>query len=45
PLCAEFCSTKSLLAGDALVISNIFRERSAARGAPEALWGYTPTTG
>ncbi|WP_299803008.1 formate dehydrogenase FDH3 subunit beta [uncultured Shewanella sp.] len=45
PMCAELCATKALLAGDAEVVSNIFRERSAARGAPGAIWGYTPTTG
>ena len=33
PLCAEFCSTKALLAGDAEKISNIFRKRVVERGA------------
>lgn len=33
PLCAEMCSTKALLAGDASVISNIFRKRVFNRGA------------
>lgn len=39
PMCAELCSTKALLAGDAQVISDIFRERVAYRGAPHAAWG------
>ena len=38
-MCAELCSTKALLAGDAQVISDIFRERVAYRGAPHAGWG------
>ncbi|MBT9498386.1 MAG: 4Fe-4S dicluster domain-containing protein, partial [Zoogloea sp.] len=32
PLCAEMCSTKALLAGDAVEVSNIFRERVIRRG-------------
>ena len=32
PLCAEMCSTKALLAGDAAEVSNIFRERVMRRG-------------
>ena len=32
-------SPKALLAGDAQVISDIFRERVAYRGAPHAGWG------
>jgi formate dehydrogenase iron-sulfur subunit len=39
PMCAELCSTKALLAGDAQVISDIFRERVAYRGAKDAAWG------
>ncbi len=38
PLCAEFCSTKALLAGDAEKISNIFRLRVVERGAKGAGW-------
>ena len=38
-MCAEPCPTKALLAGDAQVISAIFRERVAYRGAPHAAWG------
>lgn len=38
PLCAEFCSTKALLAGDAEKISNIFRKRVVERGAKGAGW-------
>ena len=45
PMCAELCSTKALLAGDAEVVSSIYRERIAARGNPNAIWGYTPKTG
>ncbi|MCL1138305.1 formate dehydrogenase FDH3 subunit beta [Shewanella pneumatophori] len=45
PMCAELCATKALLAGDAGVVSDIYRERTAARGAPGTIWGYTPTTG
>src|SRR5690606_2125584 len=37
PLCAEMCSTKSLLAGDASVVADIFRERVLRRsGGAEA---------
>ncbi len=38
PMCAELCATKALLAGDADVVSNIFRERVAYRGANGAAW-------
>jgi formate dehydrogenase iron-sulfur subunit len=37
PVCAEMCSTKALLGGDADVLSDIYRERvvnRAARGTP-----------
>ncbi|MEJ2398889.1 MAG: 4Fe-4S dicluster domain-containing protein, partial [Gammaproteobacteria bacterium] len=33
PLCAEMCSTKALLAGDANKIANIYRKRVIERGA------------
>ncbi len=32
PLCAEMCSTKALIAGDADVLSDIFRQRVVERG-------------
>ncbi|MGC2856029.1 formate dehydrogenase FDH3 subunit beta [Novispirillum sp. DQ9] len=32
PLCAEMCSTKALIAGDADVLSDIFRQRVIERG-------------
>ncbi len=32
PLCAEMCATKALLAGDAAVVSDIYRERVMQRG-------------
>ena len=38
PMCAELCATKALLAGNAEVVSNIFRERVAYRGAKNAAW-------
>ncbi|GAM76742.1 formate dehydrogenase-O [Vibrio ishigakensis] len=38
PMCAELCSTKALLAGDAATISDIFRNRVVHRGAKEAGW-------
>ena len=39
PLCAEMCSTKALLAGDADVVSDIYRERVVNRGASVMDWG------
>ncbi|WP_028772828.1 formate dehydrogenase FDH3 subunit beta [Shewanella waksmanii] len=39
PMCAELCATKSLLAGDAEIVSSIFRERVAYRGSNSAIWG------
>jgi len=54
PACAEMCSTKALLAGDADVLSDIYRERvtnRAARGTPgsppwgwDTAYGRPPTT-
>lgn len=38
PMCAELCSTKALLAGDAEKISLIFRQRVVERGAKGAGW-------
>ena len=40
PACAEMCSTKALLAGDAAVISDIFRERVLRRGKGADLIGW-----
>ena len=45
PLCAEMCSTKALLAGDASVISEIFRERALSRGKGGELWGWQQAYG
>ncbi len=38
PLCAEMCSTKALLAGDANKVSDIFRERVIYRGHADGAW-------
>ena len=40
PLCAEMCSTKSLLAGDGDVIAKIYKERVAKRGYGSGAWGW-----
>lgn len=40
PLCAEMCSTKSLLAGDGDVIAQIYRERVLQRGYGSGAWGW-----
>jgi formate dehydrogenase iron-sulfur subunit len=40
PLCAEMCSTKSLLAGDGDVIAQIYKERVAKRGYSSGAWGW-----
>ena len=39
PLCAEMCSTKALLAGDADVISDIYRKRVVNRAASAMVSG------
>lgn len=39
PLCAEMCSTKALLAGDAQEVADIFRERVVYRGHKSGAWG------
>ena len=39
PLCAEMCSTKALLAGDANVVSDIYRKRVVNRAASAMLSG------
>ncbi|HEX8961929.1 MAG TPA: formate dehydrogenase FDH3 subunit beta [Rhodocyclaceae bacterium] len=45
PLCAEMCSTKALLGGDAQAISDIFRERALNRGHGGELWGWQQAYG
>ena len=46
PACAEMCATKALLAGDAPVISDIYRDRVLRRGkAGDAAWGWTTAYG
>ncbi|MEZ5449038.1 MAG: hypothetical protein R3E89_08580 [Thiolinea sp.] len=51
PLCAEMCSTKALLAGDADVLSDIYRKRVVNRAASAMITGnnlqqnsFQPTT-
>ena len=41
PLCAEMCATKALLAGDANVLSDIYRKRVINRGASVMDWGVS----
>ncbi len=45
PLCAEMCSTKALLGGDAQAISDIFRQRALIRGHGGELWGWKQAYG
>ena len=40
PLCAEMCSTKSLLAGDGDIIAQIYKERVTKRGYGSGAWGW-----
>jgi formate dehydrogenase iron-sulfur subunit len=40
PLCAEMCSTKSLLAGDGEIIGQIYKERVLKRGYGSGAWGW-----
>jgi Fe-S-cluster-containing dehydrogenase component len=40
PLRAEMCSTKALLAGDGDLVSEIYRERVAARGFGSGAWSW-----
>src|SRR5258707_14076976 len=40
PLCAEMCSTKSLLAGDGEIIAQIYKERVIKRGDGSGAWGW-----
>ena len=39
------CSTKALLAGDAPVISDIYRERVMRRGKAGEAWGWNTAYG
>ncbi|HVO17183.1 MAG TPA: formate dehydrogenase FDH3 subunit beta [Alphaproteobacteria bacterium] len=41
PLCAEMCSTKSLLAGDGDIIAQIYQDRVAKRGYGSGAWGWS----
>src|SRR5215471_13183922 len=45
PLCAEMCSTKSLLAGDGDVIAKIYKERVSRRGYGSGAWGWQTAYG
>jgi len=40
PACAEMCSTKALLGGDADVIADIYRQRVLKRGKGSEIWGW-----
>jgi len=40
PACAEMCSTKALLAGDAPVITTIYKTRVVTRGKGDEIWGW-----
>ena len=42
PLCAEMCSTKALLAGDAQDVADIFRQRVVHRGHKDGAWLNNP---
>jgi formate dehydrogenase iron-sulfur subunit len=39
------CSTKALIAGDADVVANIFRERVLRRGTGAEVWGWDAAYG
>ena len=41
PLCAEMCSTHSLLAGDGAVIGEIYKQRVLKRGYGSGAWGWS----
>ena len=41
PICAEMCSTRSLLAGDGAVIGAIYKERVLRRGYGSGAWGWS----
>ena len=40
PLCAGMCATKALLAGDADVVADVYRERVFKRGSGANAWGW-----
>lgn len=40
PLCAAMCATKSLLAGDADEVADVYRERVFKRGSGANAWGW-----
>ena len=40
PICAEMCSTKSLLAGDGEIIAEIYKERVMKRSYGSGAWGW-----
>jgi formate dehydrogenase iron-sulfur subunit len=40
PACAEMCGTKALIAGDATVVADIYRQRVETRGYGPELWGW-----
>src|SRR5437667_7532412 len=42
PLCAEMCSTTSLLAGDGEIIAQDYKERVPKRGYSSGAWGWQP---
>jgi formate dehydrogenase iron-sulfur subunit len=45
PMCAEICSTKSLLAGEGEIIEQIFKDRVTQRGYSSGAWGWTAAYG
>ncbi|MGD9953848.1 MAG: 4Fe-4S dicluster domain-containing protein, partial [Burkholderiales bacterium] len=45
PACAEMCSTKALLAGDAEVLTRIYKTRVVTRGKGEEIWGWSMAYG
>jgi formate dehydrogenase iron-sulfur subunit len=45
PLCAGMCATKALLAGDADIVADVYRERVCRRGAGGHPWGWTRAYG
>jgi len=45
PLCAEMCSTKSLLAGDSEVVEDIYKTRVETRGYGTGAWGWLTAYG
>jgi formate dehydrogenase iron-sulfur subunit len=40
PLCAGMCATKALLAGDAGILADVYRERVFQRGSGADAWGW-----